>query len=76
MTDRWVSAETSVLLVSESDPLAVSEVLTALRSAGWGLVYPDDWPGLCQRCKNPVAEGTRHNMFNGNQMFACSIESI
>lgn len=58
-------------------PTAIATtVLTALTEAGWRLVYPDDFPGLCQRCKNPIEEGTVHRMFNGNQMFACAIERV
>lgn len=53
-----------------------ANLLRALEAAGWRLVYPDDFPGLCQRCKNPIEEGTVHRMFNGNQMFACAIERV
>lgn len=55
-------------------PAAIATTaLSALREAGWGLVYPKDFPGLCPRCHQPVEPGTRHKMFNGNQMFACSV---
>lgn len=30
----------------------------------------------CTRCNQPIAPGTRHTPFNGNQFFACSILTI
>lgn len=53
-----------------------ANLLRELERGGWGLVYPDDFPGLCQRCKHPVKPGTRHDAFNGNQMFACQITEV
>ncbi len=53
-----------------------SMALAALYEAGWRLVYPPDFPGLCGRCRQPIAAGTQHHPFNGNQMFACSVVNV
>ena len=50
-------------------------ILTNLYEAGWRLLYPPDFPGLCGSCKTIIKEGTVHSPFNGNQMFACQVRN-
>lgn len=51
----------------------VSGVLSALTKAGWSIVPPANYEGVCPRCRCFIEPGTHHEMFNGNQMFACSV---
>jgi hypothetical protein len=70
---RWEDFEKS-LSEDWQQPTIVGMVIKRMQRLGWGIVYPEDWPNLCVRCRTLIEPGTVHNMFNGNQMFACVIE--
>jgi len=70
------SRELTTIQESAAEIACHREAVDNLVDAGWILIPPDDYPGLCRRCKMIVEPGTRHEMFNGNQMFACSIVPV
>lgn len=59
--------------ITVSPTAIATAALSALVAAGWSIVPPRDMAGVCPRCRNFIEPGTRHEMFNGNQMFACAI---
>lgn len=62
--------------ITVSPTAIATAALTALMEAGWSIAAPRSMPGVCSRCRTFIAEGTTHRPFNGNQMFACAIESV
>lgn len=48
-------------------------VMSVLKRSGWGLLPPLGMRGVCERCNTFVTLGTKHLMFNGDQMFACTV---
>ena len=49
------------------------DVIRIVQELGWSIVYPDNWPDLCENCKSHIDEGTYHSVFNGNFWGSCEI---
>lgn len=62
--------------VNVSPTAIATRCRSAIESAGWTIVPPKDFPGVCRRCQNFLEPNTTHSPFNGNQMFSCQIERI
>lgn len=75
MADRTPIHEAAIQIISDRlhNSIEARASVETLIEAGWVLIPPSGFPGMCDRCKGLIEPGTTHHPFNGNQMFACEI---